>query len=487
MNLADMPGPVGVERSLCRRHLKHFIEAAWHVVEPKRPYQHNWHIDAICEHLEAINAGQIRNLVINMPPRHSKSTLISVMWFCWTWTHSPERRWIFSSYSQRLAIRDSVKCRRIIDSPWYRGLFGDVFQITQDQNEKTKFENDKTGVRMITSVGGGATGEGAEILVCDDPHKASEIYSDTKRERALMWWDEEMSTRENDPAKTAKVIVMQRLHEKDLAGHLVAEKGYEHLRLPAEFDGKKVRTSIGWEDPRKAAGELLWPERFDLEFHKRKRIELGARAYAGQFGQEPAPADGTTFRREWWKFWTKLPERFDRVITSWDLSFDVGNSAAYNVGQAWGVHQGKRYLIAQIRERLGFTGQVEAIKKLAATREDFTEHLIEKKANGAAAIDVLKAKFPNLIAIEPRGDKLVRAEAVSPQVEAGSVYLPDPALNPWVEDFIERCTKFPNVEFKDEIDAMSQALTRLDKKSSGIVHLSPEDLGVVGHSTWGGW
>ena len=218
-------------------HLGDFIRQAWHVLEPATPYIHGWHIDAMCEHLEAVTRGWIRNLLINVPPRHMKSLAVSVFWPCWEWTQHPERRWLYASYAQSLSIRDSLKCRRLIESDWYQAHWGQVFQLRGDQNQKMRWENDKTGYRLASSVGGSLTGEGGDRLVADDPHNIQQRESDTIREGVLQWWDEVMSTRLNDPKTGAKVLVMQRLHERDLSGHVLEQGGWEHLCLPAEYEG----------------------------------------------------------------------------------------------------------------------------------------------------------------------------------------------------------------------------------------------------------
>jgi hypothetical protein len=213
------------------------MRQAWVIVEPSTPFVPGWHIDCIVEHLEAVTRGQIRNLIINVPPRHMKSLLVSVFWPAWEWIRWPERRWLYASYSAQLSIRDSVKCRRLIESPWYRSRWADRFALTSDQNTKGRFDNDRSGYRIATSVGGSATGEGGDRIVCDDPNNVNEVESDSVRKATNDWFDVVMSTRVNDPKTTAKVVVMQRCHEQDLSGHLLEQGGWEHLCLPAEYEG----------------------------------------------------------------------------------------------------------------------------------------------------------------------------------------------------------------------------------------------------------
>src|SRR5712671_3146535 len=271
-----------LDAEMASRSLREFVRQAWVIVEPSTPFVPGWHIDAIIEHLEAVTCGQIRNLLINVPPRHMKSLLVSVFWPAWEWIVHPERRWLFSSYAASLSIRDSVKFRRLIESPWYRRLWGDRFRLTTDQNTKTRFDNDRSGYRIATSVGGAATGEGGDRIVCDDPHNVQEAESDSIRNGTTEWFDVVMSTRVNDPRTAAKVVVMQRCHQQDLSGHLLEQGGWEHLCLPAEYEGPTRTTSIGFFDPRRNPGELLWPARFGPPEIEGLKISLGSYATAGQ-------------------------------------------------------------------------------------------------------------------------------------------------------------------------------------------------------------
>src|SRR5450755_2537710 len=188
-----------VDRELASRSFREFVRQAWHVVEPATPFVSSWHIDVICDHLEAVTRGEIRNLLINVPPRHMKSLLVSVFWPAWEWIRWPERRWLFSSYAASLSIRDSLRCRRLIESPWYQSRWADRFALTSDQNTKGRFDNDRSGYRLATSVGGSVTGEGGDRLVCDDPHNVQEAESDSIRKTTTDWFDVVMSTRVNDP------------------------------------------------------------------------------------------------------------------------------------------------------------------------------------------------------------------------------------------------------------------------------------------------
>jgi Uncharacterized protein conserved in bacteria len=230
-----------VRQELAERKLADFIRQAWHVIEPATPYLHNWHIDLICEYLEAVSAGQITRLIINIPPRYMKSIAVSVMWPVWEWIRHPETRWIFASYSQSLSTKHSVDRRTIIQSDWYQSRWGDRFKLVEDHNLKTEFLNDKRGHMIATSVGGTSTGKGGNRLVVDDPLNPKEAASDVLRERANTWFDQTFYSRLDDKKTGAIVVIMQRLHEKDLTGHLLEQGGeWEHLCLPAIAEDRQV-------------------------------------------------------------------------------------------------------------------------------------------------------------------------------------------------------------------------------------------------------
>jgi predicted phage terminase large subunit-like protein len=449
-----------IDCELAARGLGEFVCQAWPIVEPSTPFVSGWHIEAIIEHLEAVTRSQIRNLLINVPPRHMKSLLVSVFWPAWEWIRWPERRWLYSSYAASLSIRDSVKCRRLIESPWYQQRWSARFALTSDQNTKGRFDNSRSGYRLTTSVGGAVTGEGGDRIVCDDPHSVQEAESDAVRRGTVDWFDVVMSTRVNDPKTTAKVVVMQRCHHQDLSGHLLEQGGWEHLCLPAEYEGPRRATSIGFVDPRQNHGELLWPERFGSQEIESLKRSLGSYAAAGQLQQRPSPAEGGLLKRHWWKFYRDVPANLSEVVQSWDCSFKETGTSDYVVGQVWGRTGADKYLLDQIRGRMDCPATIQAIKRLTQKWPQAHAKLIEDKANGPAVIATLKHEIAGLIPINPEGGKEARAHAASTQIEAGNVYLLDPSIAPWINDFIEECAAFPNGAYDDQVDAMSQALVR---------------------------
>lgn len=452
------------ERS--RRSLRTFIREAWSLVE-SAPFVPGWHIDAIAEHLEAVTAGKLRNLLITIPPRHTKSIIVSAMWPSWEWIDHPERRWLFASYAESLAIRDNVRSRRLIQSPWYQGNWGDRYQYAGDQNEKRKVETDRGGHRISVGTGGSATGEGGDRLVIDDPHNIAEIESALVRKGTLDWFDQVWSTRANDPKLTARVIIMQRSHCDDLAGHVLEQGGWEHLCIPAEYEGDTRKTSIGWSDPRHTEGELLWPERFGVPEIAEAKRTLGSFAYAGQYQQRPVPASGGVWKKAWFQYYRRadLPSNFDMVAASWDCTFKDLRTSDFVAGQLWGRKGADFYLLDQVHGRLDFPATLQAIRNLNdRARYPVNAILVEDKANGSAVLAVLKREISGLIGINPDGGKESRAAAVAPLIEAGNVRLPTPDEQPWIEDTLLEFVTFPAAKHDDRVDAASQALNWLQSK-----------------------
>jgi predicted phage terminase large subunit-like protein len=439
-------------------------------------------------HRRARARQQIKNLIVNIPPRHMKSLLVSVFWPTWTWTFLPYLRFLCASYAEELAVRDAVKSRRIIQSPWYHDRWGHVFCLTGDQNRKQRYENDRAGFRVATSVGGVATGEGGDVIVIDDPHKAKGVESDAQRESVTEWWDKTMSTRVNDPKTSSRVIIMQRLHTEDLVGHIREQMGqggeqYELLVLPAEYEPTTYVTGLGFRDPRAEHGELIWPERFPRDVMEPLKVMLGPYGVAGQLQQRPAPLAGGIFKRHWWGYWVpqgmldvlppervrmadgslhtcamvELPDDLEEQAESWDMSFSETTDGSFVVGQVWGKKGADRFLLDQVRERLEFTEAVEAVRELSDRWPLARGKHVENKANGPAVMSQLKREIAGLIPYDPQGDKKARAVAVTPFVAAGNVWLPHPVVAAWVKDLVKRFANFPN-DADDEVDAMSQML-----------------------------
>lgn len=501
--MTTAPSVIDVERELLGRNLADFMRDAWQIIEPGVPLQWGFHLDAICEFLTAIAAGDIRRGVLEMPPRLGKSISTSVIWPAWVWARRPSTKFIFGSYAQHLALRDAVKHREIIRHPWFQERW--PLELVDAGDTKGYFRNEQGGHRFAASVGGVATGEGADILVVDDPLKVQDAHSELARAEALRWWREVMPSRLNDQRTGRKLVVMQRLHEADLAGWC-RENGYEALSLPLEFDPNTrcVVPTLGWQDPRTEPGELLAPERIGPDEVTELRTELGSYAFAGQYNQQPAPDDGSAWYPEaWWQLWLALPRnpdgslrRPDDAAVLWDLTFTGKRQRSkgkgftnpdFVVGELWYRYGAETFLIDEARGQWSFTEtkrQMVAFDGRCRSGHEHipfppTRHVVETKANGEAILDELRPVIPGIVGFnpDPYGDKIARALAVQPRVEAGQVWLPGrkdttgevvPRAQ-WVADFMHELRVFPNGRWDDRVDTFSSAHLVMQGSTWGAV------------------
>ena len=398
-----------------------------------------------------------------MPPRHGKSELIShwlPVWYLNTW---PERRIILATYGADFSADWGRRVRNTIQE--HQGALR--VSVAQDSASANRWHTTAGGGMIAVGVGGPITGRGADLLVVDDPVKTAEdAYSETYRERAWDWWTTTARTRLEPGASV--VVLMTRWHDDDLAGRILRsarDTGLEWqvLELPALAE---ARDPLG-RDP----GEALWPERYDVDALLATQAEVGSRTWSALYQQRPSPEDGGYFQRSWWRFYTRAPARFDEVIQSWDMAFKGTSGSDFVVGQVWGRSGADRYLLDQVRGRWDFPRTLDAVRGLSDRWPEARTKLIEDKANGPAVLDTLRRELHGLVAVEPQGGKVSRAAAVSHQVEGGNVWLPARSLNPdgeavldpWVRDFIEEAVAFPAAQHDDQVDAMTQALTRMTR------------------------
>jgi len=383
-----------LDRADCEESLYEFLRNSWKYID-SAAFTEGWPIEAVAEHLEDVAYGQIRRLIINIPPRCAKSSLTSVAFPAWVWaqppklwspTSGPGTQFLHASYAQQLSLRDSVKCRRLIESPWYRELWGERFKLTSDQNTKSRFDNDRGGSRLSTSVGSALTGEGGSIIVVDDPNAAQEAFSDATIASTIEWWDAALSTRLNDPKTGAFVVIQQRLSEEDLTGHIMSKDSGEwtHLCLPMRYEWTRHSyTHLGydeegedivWHDPRgciddeetgeiiplvevdgdgnriaisveaqevldqEREGALLWPERFGENEVSVLEKQLGPWATAGQLQQRPEPKGGGIIKSEWWQLWEdQVYPQMDYIIASLDTAYTTKTENDFSAMTVWGV------------------------------------------------------------------------------------------------------------------------------------------------------
>ncbi len=437
----------------CASDLRVFVRDAWKVLHPTEQLIEAPYIDAICEYLMSMRRGDFSRLIVNQPPRTLKSTIISVIFPAWVWATDPTIKFIFWSYSfEKLTVPLSVDRRTLIQSPWYQESWGSKFKLSADENQKWAFSNDKSGHMVCLS---GATGIGGNFLIVDDPHSVEEAISDVDRERGVRMVRQGLMSRLDNPQKDSVILVMQRLHHKDVAGSFIEDGTWTHLKLPAEEQkGASIPLPISskvWERP---AGDLLDPVRLSKQVLQQKQLELGASGYAGQYLQEPSVDGGNIFKSDWFQFYD--PEhvpQFEQVMLSVDATFGNTKNADDCAIHAWGIVGNRSYLIERDTRKMNFATTKAAVR---AMYQKHNAHgvLIEKKANGQALIDELKQEF-FCIPISPDwGDKQARAQACSPMVEAGTVYLPSNLDGTTLQSL---AAKFPNAD-KDDIDAMTQFL-----------------------------
>ena len=489
------------QRRAAEENLYEFVKQAWATVEPGIPFIPSWHIEIICEHLEAVSRGEVKRLLINIPPRHSKSTIVSVMWPMWEWIKAPEQKFLAASYSSVLSIRDNLKSRRLIQSPWFQERWGKKFSLSGDQNAKQRFENDKTGYRIATSVGGTATGEGGSRLVLDDPHGAQDAQSDAMRDSALEWFDQVWSTRLNNPKTDAMVCVMQRLHAKDISGHILEDiKGWEHICIPAEWDGTKRKTVLGSYDPRRIEGELICPERFGHAEIAKLKVLLGTYGTAGQLQQRPSPAGGGILKTEHFRLWPAskpMPDLFF-IVQSYDTAFTEKTSGDPTGCCVWGVfeYEKKRNVILLDcwNEHLGYPelkkrvlddwqarygGEKDNVLK-PSRKPDII--LIEAKGSGQSLLQDLRLSNIPAVPYNPgKADKVTRAHIASPLLEAGVFWVLESNKNrgkprTWVDQFFSQLEYFPAGEHDEMVDCFTQATIYLrDAGQLEVVEAPVED------------
>lgn len=468
-----------VDAELAVRSLSQFVKMMWPTVEGSR-YVHGYHIDAICEHLMAVSSGQIKKLLITIPPRFMKSLLTAVFWPAWDWLKNPERRFLFASYAQSLSLRDSRRCRMVIQSERYEKLLQSHqpdLVLVGDQNTKIRFDNNFNGYRIATSVGGALTGEGGNVVCVDDAHNLIEGESEAVREGVITWWSEAMSTRRDDFKNSAYVIIGQRVHEHDLIGHILAtESGWDHLCLPMRYEGNsRVASTLGYKDPRKVANELLWPTRCDEADCRELEERLGQYATACQLQQRPAPREGGMFRTANMAIVKAVnPNMVVDTVRYWDKAGTQGGGA-YTAGvrmRRLKKVQGMtfEYVIDDVVRGQWTAGVREAyIKMTAQTDNHKSGHIIktwveQEPGSGGkeSAENTIRMLTGYRVFKDPvgasEGNKVARAEPLSAQVEIGNVAVLEA---PWTRDLLDEMKLFPNGRYKDQVDAVSGAFNKL--------------------------
>lgn len=487
-----------LDRQDAEDSLYEFIKMMWHIVEPARPFVDGWHIEAICEHLEAVSDGEIKRLLINVPPGCLKSIAVDVMFPAWEWgpRRKPSMRYLCASYSQELTVRDNDRFRGVVTSERYQSNWGDAFSITS--LAKIKVANDKTGFKYATSVGGVGTGERGDRIICDDPNNVKEVESDTVRYSTNHWFREVLPNRLISLKDSAIIVIQQRTHAEDVSGVILTnELGYEHLMIPMEYDAqRRCKTSIGWEDPRTRDGEYMCPALFDREGYERTKREMTPYAVAGQYQQAPSPRGGNIIMRDWWQVYDPPETKSGKmsfppmefILASLDTAYTEKQENDYSALTVWGVWRDdnnlpKIMLMDAWKKRLSLHGApplpgvpkgqekemwglVEWVAH-SCQRWKVDTLLIEDKAAGhSVAQEIRRLYLDNdwgTRLVTPKGDKVARLHSVAHLWSEGVVYAPE---RQYAEMVINEMCSFPRSAHDDLTDSASQALRWM--RDSGI-------------------
>jgi len=452
--------------------LDEFFRRAWHVLEPGVPLVWSWHLRCLCEHAEALLEGKLtkRNLMINIGPGTGKSRVIAVAMIAWWWLRRPDWKFICASGNPRVATRDSLLTRTLIESSWYRATFAPSWALRDDENTKLLFSTSAGGSRMAVSAGSKIVGARADTLLVDDPIDPADIHSKLIRESICVdWYDLAFCNRLNDLQRGSRIVVGTRLHVSDLPGHILAReaKDWEVLTLPMEFVGaQRTRTSLNWTDPRKTEGELLHAERFPESVLAQERLRLGG-AYAGQYQQQPRDVSGEIFKADCLQLLAAdaMLTTFSEIVLSLDSAFKLTESADFSVCAVLGKCEIGVVVLDIIRGRYAYPQLKQLVIELAAKWSPSVA-LIEDAASGQSLIQSLQQETALPIkAVKPDGAKEVRAHTVTPLWEAGRVHAPKDA--PWLAVFLDEMCSFPKGSHDDVVDAVVQGARYLTQRRPG--------------------
>jgi predicted phage terminase large subunit-like protein len=443
---------------LLRNDLSAFIQRCFQHLDPNTEYAHNWHLSLLADRLTEVYEGRLKRLIINVPPRSLKSIAASVAFPAWVLGNDPSKRLICVSYGQDLSEKMARDCQAIMQSPFYQRAFATRLST---RSAAFDFETTARGGRMSTSVGGVLTGRGGDIVIIDDPVKPDEALSEAKRMSANAWYDNTLYSRLNNKKDGAIVIIMQRLHLDDLVGHVLSKEQWEVVSLPAVAQEPEVwrfNTLAGPQVKAREPGDLLHEGREGLAELEAIQHNLGTYTYSAQYLQSPVPPGGSIVKTAWLNRYREeeKPERFDRIIQSWDTANTAKELSDYSVCTTWGMKGKQTYLLHVLRKRMEYPDLKRAVIEQRRIWSANTV-LIEDKASGTQLIQELRAsKVPQVKGIKPIGDKVIRLRNQTPQIENGLIRFPERA--PWWDEYEYELISFPACKYYDQVDSTSQAL-----------------------------
>jgi predicted phage terminase large subunit-like protein len=433
-----------------------FFRKCFHTLMPHAVLLMTWHIYAMAFKFEQVRFGKIKRLIINVPPRSLKSTMM-IAFIAFLLGHDPTLRIMLVTYGSDLSIKFTNDLRAILNSSWYQQLFPKT-RISDIKNTEVEFVTSRNGFFLASSVEGALTGRGADFIFVDDPIKPMDALSETKRERVNTWFNSTLLSRLDDKQRGCIVLLMQRLHADDLAGRLQrTSTEWITLALAAVCEREeRIRVSEN-EDYLRHASEALHPERESLDVLEQIRSQIGAELFAAQFQQAPMPAQGAVINREWIQRYDQLPARTSnsKIIQSWDTASKEGELNDYSACVTLLYHAGKYYLVDVLRFRFDYpTLRARAIAHARSYRANII--LVEDTGIGTALIAELKAQQLPAIGVQPQINKKMRMAIQSEKFKDGTIRLPQQA--PWLRDFEDELCAFPHSRHDDQIDALSQAL-----------------------------
>lgn len=462
------PEPTQQEKlaALLRGDFASFIAKSFNTVSPGKTFLPNWHVRAIAHQLERVRRGEVKRLIITMPPRMLKSISASVAFPAFLLGHDPTTRIVAVSYAEELAEKLARDSRMVMESEWYRDLFP-ATRLSRSKSAGLDYETTRRGGRLSTSVGGALTGRGGSIIVVDDPQKPLDAMSRIKRANTIEWFRNTISSRLDDKRVGAIIIVMQRLHVEDLAGHLLEQGGWTHLNLPAiATRDDEIETGRGTVH-RRRAGEPLHATLEPLTVLEGIKADMGSAIFSAQYQQAPVPEDGGPVKPHWFGSYIGEPPAAPpgQIIQSWDLAVKDGERNDYTVCITAHAKGNAIHVLDVYRARLDYPSQrKEVIAQARKFKADVL--LIEDAASGSPLVaDLRHLKEPGVptpIPIKARGSKEERLTVQSSRIEAGDVLLPP--LAPWRDDFLTEFKAFPGGHHDDQVDALSQLLDWLGRR-----------------------
>jgi predicted phage terminase large subunit-like protein len=462
-------------KALLRADFASFALHSFHALNPRTPFVPGWHFEFIAAKLAAVRAGHLQRLIVNVPPRHLKSHLASVAFPAWCLGHEPGLEILCVSYAQDLADKLSRDCRHIVAGDWYREVF--PTRLSAQRHAMSEFATTAQGCRLATSVGGVLTGRGADLIIIDDPLKPEEALSQAQRQAANDWFDHTLYSRLNDTRTGAIILIMHRLHEDDLAGHVLAQEDWEVVRLPAIAEEDEIwalDAEFGQNSFTRRCGEALHPERQPFETLERIRRTIGEYNFTGQYQQAPSPQGGGMVKAAWFPAYgaNERPEKFDRIVQSWDTANKASELSDFSVCTTWGIKGKDIYLLHVLRRRMEYPELKRAVGEQCQAF-DASVVLIEDKASGTQLIQELVAEGLHAVTrYQPQSDKIMRMHAQTGMIENGFVHLPKEAA--WLAEYLHELTVFPKSKHDDQADSTAQILDGFKQASSG----PPSNAGI---------